>query len=120
MPALPADIAAASRDATTVTWSSAAIAARYPNARDGSAEPPKGYFDNPAHAQAAVNARGALIGVERRRFTAVTQDIMWPDLTAGFPTARVVDAENAANRGMLIARIELDLEFETTNLETFG
>jgi hypothetical protein len=99
MSALPADIAAATRDALVITWSNAGVAARYPSARDASVAPATGYFDTAASAQALVDARGMLLGSERRRFTVGVQDLLWPDL---------------------FARVEIDLDAETTTLELFG
>lgn len=120
MPALPADIAAVTRPATIITWADAAIAARYPSARDGSVTTSDGFCDNPAHSQALINARGALIGAERGRHSVEVHDIVWPDLSAGMPQARLVDGELQLDRGVLLARIEIDLEAEVTALETFG
>lgn len=120
MPALPADIAAASRDVVTATWASAAIAGRYPSARDGSVTPADGYFDAVADAQAVTDARGALIGVERRRFAVVAQHLHWAPVSAGVPQVALVDAEQGVNGGHLVARLELDLEAETTSYEVFG
>ena len=51
MPADPADIAAASRDAVVASWEGAAVAARYPNARDGLVAPARGFCDAAADAQ---------------------------------------------------------------------
>lgn len=120
MPALPADIAAASRDVITVTWSDATIAARYPGARDGSVKPAEGYFDSAADAQAVINARGALIGTERRRFTATAGEVIWPTISTAVPTVQLVDVEQAADLSCLVARIEIDLENDTTTYELFG
>lgn len=120
MPALPADIAAASRDVVTGTWSDPAIASRYPAARDGSVQPSDGYFDAVADAAAVAAARGALIGTERRRFTVVADDIVWPDLSAGLPQAALVDDEQRVDGTFLAARIEIDLEAESTSFELFG
>lgn len=120
MPALPADIAAASRDVVTATWSDPAIAARYPSARDGSVTPADGYFDAVADAQTVVTARGALIGADRRRFSAVASDVLWPTMSNGLPQARLVDREQGADLTCLVARLELDLEAETTTYELFG
>lgn len=120
MPATDADIAAASRDVVTATWSNAAIAARYPSARDGSVEPARAYFDSLADAQAMANARGALIGVERRRFAVVVEQVLAIDPTAGVPQARVIDGEQALDATMLGARVEVDLEQDRTSLEVFG
>lgn len=120
MPATDADIAAGSRDVATATWSSATIAARYPSARDGSIDPPRAYFDSIADAQTVANARGALIGTERRRFAVVVEEALGIDPSAGIPQARVIDGEQALDATMLAARIEVDLEQERTSLEVFG
>ncbi len=120
MPASPTDIAAGSRDIATATWSDAAIAARYPSARDGSVTPATGYFDAVADAQAVIDARGALIGVERRRFTAVIDGLAWPSVSTGVPQLRLIDDEQAADVACIAARIEIDLETETTSYELFG
>jgi hypothetical protein len=120
MPATSADIGAATRDALIVTWSSPAMAARYASARDGSVEPTVGYFDTAADAQAVNDQRGALIGTERRRFAVKTAGLVWPIVSAAIPQARVIDAEQALDATHLVARIEVDLEAETTTLETFG
>lgn len=120
MPALPADIAAATREAAISTWSDPAIAARYPAARDGSVTPAAGYCDSAIDADTVIKARGALIGVERRRFAVTVQDLAWPDPTTGIPTALLVDLEQRANGAFLMARVELDLEAETSSFELFG
>lgn len=120
MPALDADIAAASRDVVTATWSSATIAARYPSARDGSLDPAAGYFDSLTDAQAMANARGALIGTERRRFAVVVEEALAIDPTNGVPQARVIDIEQALDATMLAARVEVDLDQDRTSLEVFG
>ena len=120
MPALTDDIAAASRDVVTLTWINEAAAARYPSARDGTVTPADGYFDTAADAQAVINARGALIGVERRRFTVGISDLLWSDVAAGIPQVRLVDGEQRAAGRFLVARIEIDLDAETTSYELFG
>lgn len=120
MPAAIADIAAATRDVVTATWSDPAIAARYPGARDGSIGTAPGYFDLVADAQTVANARGALIGVERRRFAVDAAELLWPDVTTGVPQARVIDAEQRVDSTFLAARIEIDLDAETTSFELFG
>lgn len=120
MPATPADIAAGSREATIVTWSDPAIAARYPTSRDGTVTPATGFCDTAADAQVLVNARGALIGVERRRFAVTIMDLVWPVISTRLPQARLIDAEQGVDRIHLAARIELDLDAATTNHELFG
>lgn len=120
MPATAEDIAAGTREATSATWSAPAIAVRYPSARDGTVTPARGYFDAIADAQAVANARGALIGTERRRFAVNVADVIFPDLTAGVPTAQLVDAEQSVAAPHLAARIEIDLETGITSFELFG
>uniref|UniRef100_UPI0035C9C7B5 hypothetical protein n=1 Tax=uncultured Sphingomonas sp. TaxID=158754 RepID=UPI0035C9C7B5 len=120
MPALDSDIAVASRDVAVATFTSATIAARYPDARDGSVDAAAGYFDNIADAQAVVNARGALIGTERRRFTVIAQDLAWPSVSTALPQVSLIDAEQDASGSFLVARVELDLEADTTTYEVFG
>lgn len=120
MPATAADIAAASREVVLATWADVAIASRYPTARDGTLSPAQGYFDAAVDAQTVVNARGALIGAERRRFTVEVQQVLWLDVSTALPTATLVDAERAANGSFIVARIEVDLDAETSTLEMFG
>jgi hypothetical protein len=121
MPATPADIAAASRDVELATWSDGTIAGRYPSARDGSVTPATGYFDSAADAQTVINARGALIGSsEPQRFSVEVQDLLWPSPETGFPTDRLIDAEQVIDASFITARIELDLDAETTTHELFG
>jgi hypothetical protein len=120
MPATTADITAASRRARIESWSDAAVQTRYPNARDGQAEPAEGFFDLAADGATAIAARAALLGTERRRFTAVAHDLVWHDLEAGFPLVKLVDPEQAVNGNTLPARIALSLEAETTSYEVIG
>lgn len=120
MPADPNDIGPAIRAAAVATWQNAAIKARYPTARDGQSEPAEGFFDSIADAQTMVDARGALIGVERRRFAVQVDGLSWLDPSTGVPTVTLVDAEQLANGPFLVSRIELDLEAERTSLELFG
>lgn len=120
MPATVADIAAGTRPAAIATWQNAAIKARYPTARDGSTEAAIGYSDAIADAQAIADARGSLIGMERRRFVVAVAELLWIDPTLGVPTVRLVDAEQGVDGNFLIARFALDLENETTTLELYG
>ena len=124
MPALDADVARATRAAATDIQSSAPVLARQPGARDGLANPRRGYFDSIADA-ATVNADAfALIGTERRRFAVRVQDAIEP--VGGFaasqvtPTVTFTDANLAASGAFLVARIEIDDEAGTTALEMFG
>ena len=119
MPALVTDIAAGIRAAQIETVSDAAIQARYPSARDGSEDPAEGLFDAAADAVTALNARKALLGVERRRFRAVAGELVWLDPAAGLPSVALIDPEQALAATGLISRIELDLDDETTTFEVF-
>ncbi|GAA4221549.1 hypothetical protein GCM10022253_27840 [Sphingomonas endophytica] len=120
MPADFDDIAAATRAAAVATWSDGLTAGRYPNARDGTVTPAPGFFDRIDDAQAVANARGVLIGAERRRFAVDIEELVWPDVESGVPTVRLVDDEQRADLPCLTARIEIDLDAETTSLELFG
>ena len=120
MTASTEDIAAGTREATIGSWQDDALHGRYPGARDALTPPAEGFFDVAADAQTAANQRGALIGVERRRFSVPINDVVWFDPVAGLPTVRLVDALQLVDRSCLIARIEVDLETDTTSLELFG
>ena len=119
MPALPTDIAAAIRQQINVKVEDASIKARFPNARDGNLSPAEGYFDDPAHAQAALAQRAALIGVIGR--TRVSVEIAEPRTDAEpVQTNRVVDSDLDLDASMFLARIEVDLEAGTSAEEYFG
>lgn len=121
MPALPADISPATRSARIAKRSEAAIAARYPGARTQDGEPARGYFDSHADALSALAQRAALIGVERRRFAVAVHEVMLIDpATADIPTATLIDSEQPVAGAALVARIEVDLDGETTSVELFG
>lgn len=117
MPALPSDIAAGTRAMQIETWTSDAIKSRYPGARDGGESPAEGFFDNVADADAAMAQRGALIGVERRRFSVSAAELVWLDPSSGFPALRLRDEEQAVEGAGLISRYEINLESETCVFE---
>jgi hypothetical protein len=117
MPATAADIAAGTRAAQIETWSDAAIQTRYPRARDGSQSPAEGYFDSASDADTAIAARGALIGVERRRFSVIAEGLQWPTPGAGMITVTLIDPEQSVNAAAMVCRIELDLEADRTTYE---
>ncbi len=48
------------------------------------------------------------------------QELIWPDVESGVPTMHLVDGEQRTDLDCLTARIELDLDAETTSLELFG
>ena len=120
MPALIADISAASRASVTARWHDDAIKARYPSARDGALAPQEGLFDDIADAQTAADQQGALLGVERRRFTVTVAELLWLDPSMAIPTVRLVDSALGIDRLCMVSRFELDLDSETTSLELFG
>lgn len=120
MPALVSDIARAIRSARIEETSSAPIKARYPNARDGQSSPAEGFFDTAANGATAIAARAALFGVERRRFTASAEGLAWPNPLTGIPIVRLIDPEQKVDANHICARIELDLEAETSSYEVFG
>jgi hypothetical protein len=120
MPASTSDIAAGTRRARIETWSDAGIKSRYPSARDGGAEPAEGFFDSAADGAAVVAFRGALFGVERRRFAVEAQDLLWPDPASGLPIVQLTDAELAVNGKTLPAGIEVDPEAGVTRYGLVG
>lgn len=120
MPALVADIARAQRAAVIAEAEAPAIKALYDQARDGRTVPAKGFFDSAGDALTALGARMAIVGTVRRRFAVPVASMIFPDLSAGVPVWTLVDAEQDVNGPCLTARIELDAETETTNLELFG
>lgn len=120
MTALPEDIARAVRDAAVVQVEDAAIKGRYPNARDGRTAIAEGFFDNEADATACLNQRKALIGTERRRFAVRLEESTLIDPTSAIPCWQLRDTEQAIDAAVLTARIEVDLNAETTTLELYG
>lgn len=120
MPAISADIIRAGRRAIIVEAEAPAIKTAYPQARDGRAEPARGYFDSASDAATVLAARMSIIGTVRRRFAVPVADMLFPDLSGGVPVWTLVDAENDVNGKSLVARLELDAEEETTALEQFG
>jgi hypothetical protein len=120
MPATPTDIAGASREVAVAAWESATMAARYPSARDASVTPSPGFFDQLNDAQSVINARGLIIGVERRRFAVVAADVVWPAISTAIPQISLIDPEQSVTDRFLAARIELNLDAETTTYELFG
>jgi hypothetical protein len=119
MPATSADIAVATRPSVTASWSNSTIRTRYPTAsRDGTGEIVTGHCDAIADAQVLVDAQGALIGTERRRFAVRLDGLHW---IAPASTVTVIDAEQGGLSGpALVSRCAFDLEEEMTVLELFG
>lgn len=121
MPALPADIAAASRDAIIAQWTDGGLHGRYPSARDALSQPSTGYFDTLADAVTIITARGALIGADgRRRFSVTVEDEIWLDPSMGVPTVTLIDPEQAVQADFIVTRVEVDLDAGITTLELFG
>lgn len=120
MAALPADIVRATRQARVVTHEDTAIKAQFPDARDGTDSPDPGYFENAADASAALALKAALNGSYRDRFLVSVADEVWIDPLSGVPTVRVICPELAADLPALVTRVEVDMESETTKLETLG
>jgi hypothetical protein len=124
MAATAADVARATREAASDIQSSAPVLTRQPGARDGLANPRRGYFDSIADAATVNAAAFALIGTERRRFAVRVQDVLEPsggfDASQVTPTVTLIDATLAANAAFLVARLEIDDEAGVTALEVFG
>ncbi len=119
MPALPADATAGQRAARVVTDESSTIKARYPD-RDQLSSPAEGFFDSATDAATALTQRRSLIGAERRRFTVQVAELVWIDPESALPTVTLKDSEQVIDGACLIARLQLDLENETSVMELFG
>ena len=117
MPALAADIAAGTRPQQLEGWSNTAIRSRYPAARDGSAQPAEGFFHDAANAVTAITQRGALLGVERRRFSVVVQELLWLSPNIGVPTVTLIDPEQGVSSLAMVSRMEVNPEMEQTLFE---
>lgn len=120
MVALTGDIGAAIRAAVIVEQSDSAIKARWPGARDTLASPAEGFFDSASDAATVLSARFALIGAFRQRYGIDVDDLIIVDPATGLPTHRLIDTEQQVDDALLLARIEVDLETETTSMEEFG
>lgn len=119
MPATATDATAIQRAARIVKDESSTIKARYPD-RDQLTNPAEGFFDSATDAASCLTQRRALIGTERRRFSVQVAELVWIDPETSLPTVQLVDGEQVINAACLIARVQLDLENETTVMELFG
>ena len=120
MPALPADILRASRQAKIVTREDASFLEVFPGARDGAEDPDPGYFENAVDAAAALALKAALIGRHARRFAVTGAGDMVFDPVDGIPVPELVDAEHEVSASCLLARVELDLENERFGFEVLA
>lgn len=123
MPALPADIAAATRAGGTAleTAQDANLLNDTPNARDGADRPIAAWWDDPAAAQALVSERLSIIGAPRRRFVLRVEGLrfdLFPGATA--KTVRLDDAEQLADGDFIVSRVSGDLDRHQTVLEIWG
>ena len=123
MPALAADVAAATRPNgfSLDVQESAGVLAAYPNARDGADAPALGFWDTLADATALNGDRFALLSAPRRRFRVVVEGIQTA-LSAGdvTPASTLVASELTASGPFLVARVDYDLETNRTTLELWG
>lgn len=120
MSATPADIARATRAARTVTRTDSAIQSAFAKARDQGDAPQAGYFQSATDAASALDAQAALIGTFRRRFTGQVADGLAVDPLVEVPTYHLTDAEQDMDDDVILTRIEIDLEDETTMIEVIG
>lgn len=120
MSALPADIVRATRAARTVTRVDTAIQSAFAKARDQGDAPQAGYFQSAAHAALALDVQAALIATFRRRFAVRVAGEIAIDPMTSIPTFHLTDSEQDIDDAVLLTRIELDLETETTSIEVIG
>ena len=120
MPALVADIQRATRKARIVTLTDTAIQSAYNGARDAIEEPEPGYFETAADASSALALKQVLVGVFRKRYVVEIADEIWVDPLTAVPTWHLTDTETGVDADVLVTRIEVDLETETTQVEVLG
>lgn len=120
MTALPSTIIRASRRARIVTLESTAIRDAFPGAQDQSLAPEPGFFESAASATATLVAKQGLVGTFRRRFAPGVDGVFWIDAELGVPTYRLIDAELGFDGPVMVARWQLDLEAEQTEMEVIG
>lgn len=120
MTALPADIIRATRAARIVVATDSGVQASYPAARDGKTNPEPGYFESASDATTVLAQKVTLIGTRRRRFRVELQGEYWIDPLDGVPSFQLVDAEQGIDLPVMLCRMELDMENETTVLEVIG
>lgn len=123
MPALPADIQAATRPegVTLDTQSSNGVLSIHPNARDGSTPPTRAFWDTGLSASAINGARFGLLNAPRRRFRVEAQGLLWTLSEAdATPTITLTDDRLRASGPFLVACAEYDVQRNRTLLEVWG
>lgn len=120
MSALPADVQRATRAARIVTLSDASLRTTYPAARDGLQSPEAGFFESAADASTVLALKAELIGTYRRRFRVDVAGEVELDPTSVIPCWQLVDSDLDVNAPVMLARVEVDFEAETSALEVFG
>ena len=120
MPALVADIQRATRKARVVTLTDSAIQSAYNGARDAIDAPAPGYFETAADASTVLALKQALNGVFKRRYVVNIADEVAVDPLTAVPTWTLTDSETGVAGTVLLTRIEVDLENETTQVEVLG
>jgi len=123
MPALPADIDAATRPegVTLDTQSSSGVLALHPNARDGSTPPTRAFWDGGLAASALNGARFGLLNAPRRRLRVEVQGLLWALSDAdATPAVTLTDDRLQASGPFLVARAEYDVQRNRTLLEVWG
>lgn len=120
MPADPADIQRAIRQSRVVTYEDGGMQAAYPNARDSLDNPHPGYCEDAGDTAQVLDAIGTLIAAPRQRYLVTIGDEMWLDPLAGIPTFQLIDEELGADLPVLLTRLEVDMENETTGIEVMG
>ncbi len=120
MPALPADIVRATRKARVIKREDSAVQTAFPNARDMLDAPQPGFFVDAADATSALVLAADLVGAFRRRFIVSIGDEVEIDPETSVPAWTLVDDESEVNGPVLVTRIEIDDETETTSVEVLG
>jgi len=120
MPALPTDITRATRRARIVTREDADVLVRFPSAPDQASAAEPGFFESAADAATVLAIKANLTGTFRRRFAVVCDVPVWIDPADGIPSFVLTDAELDFSATAMVARWQLSLGDERTEMEFVG
>lgn len=107
-----------------VVSNTSAMQTRYGNYARISDDPIETFFDSTTDAQVVANARQALLGVERRRFKPVVNDItdaLALTFASSAPLATYTDAERSVlPTTMIISDMVIDLDKQNATFTVWG
>ena len=124
MPALPARISFIQAPFRRAVVEDSAVRARHGRLARESDDPVETFFHHVEDARGAAVERQALLGVERRRFSARAigvDEALALDYTAGaLPVARFIDRQRSADRVAVVTSITIDLATQQAEFGVWG